>query len=216
MAETQNKAPEAGKSKSKAVKRLKATAAASAYQKQWFQDLKHRVETENLPFAYINADVPIEILRAMDIPFVVNQWWSAICSAKRMGKKYFGLLREAGYRDDLCTYCATPLAESLDPDDHAVDEEGKPLGPWGGLPKPTVAITRLCCDCQNKIFELFSKNWGAKLYVIDVTQTRTTPSMPLVLASLTNHWAFQGGMCSTSCIGSSRAARQRSGSSSTW
>lgn len=163
-----------GKSKSKAVKRLKATAAASAYQKQWFFGLKDRVDAGE-PFAFINADVPIEILRAMDIPFVVNQWWSAICAAKRMSNKYFRLLRDAGYRDDLCTYCATPLAESLDPDDRKIGEDGKPLGPWGGLPKPTIAITRLCCDCQNKIFELFSENWGAKLYVMDVTQTRKTP-----------------------------------------
>ncbi len=170
----QGAAPQSG-SKSKAVKRLKATAVASAYQKQWFQDLKRQVEGTGSPFAYINADVPIEILRAMDIPFVVNQWWSAICAAKRMNKKYFDLLRAAGYRDDLCTYCATPLAESMDPDDHAIGEDGKPLGPWGGLPKPTIAITRLCCDCQNKIFELFSKNYGAKLFTMEVTQTRTTP-----------------------------------------
>ena len=111
----------------------------------------------------------------MDIPFVVNQWWAAICGAKRMTKKYFGLLRDAGYRDDLCSYCATAFAESLDPDDHAYDAEGKPLGPWGGLPDPTIAITRLTCDCQSKIFELFAKNHGADFYAIENTQARTFP-----------------------------------------
>ena len=99
------------------VKKLRATAEASAYQKAWFQGLRARVEAGE-DFAYLNADVPMEILRAMDIPFVVNQWWAAICGAKRMTTKYFGLLREAGYRDDLCSYCATALAESFDPEDH--------------------------------------------------------------------------------------------------
>ena len=156
------------------VKKLKATGEASAYQKQWFQGLKARVEAGE-DFGYLNADVPMEVLKAMDIPFVVNQWWAAICGAKRMTKKYFGLLRDAGYRDDLCSYCATAFAESLDPDDHAYDADGNPLGPWGGLPDPTIAITRLTCDCQGKIFELFAKNHGADFYAMENTQARTFP-----------------------------------------
>ena len=151
----------------RAQKSLKATAAAAAYQKEWFSRLKSRVEGGE-DFAYINADVPMEILRAMDIPFVVNQWWAAICAAKRMTPKYYGLLSDAGYRDDLCSYCATALAESLDGDD-------KMSGPWGGLPDPTVAITRLTCDCQSKIFELFARNHGADLYVMENTLPRKIP-----------------------------------------
>lgn len=161
-------------SKSGAVKKLKATAAASTYQKEWFAGLKRRVEAGE-DFGYLNADVPMEVLRAMDIPFVVNQWWAAICGAKRMTRKYFGLLREAGYRDDLCSYCATAFAESLDPDDHKMDAEGKPMGPWGGLPAPTIAITRLTCDCQSKIFELFAKNHGADFYAMENTVARKVP-----------------------------------------
>lgn len=155
-------------------KKLQATAEASAYQKAWFQSLKGRVEAGE-DFGYLNADVPMEILRAMDIPFVVNQWWAAICGAKRMTKKYFGLLRDAGYRDDLCSYCATAFAESLDPEDHLLDEEGNPLGPWGGLPDPTIAVTRLTCDCQGKIFELFAKNHNAAFYAMENTVARTVP-----------------------------------------
>ena len=156
------------------VKKLRATAEASAYQKAWFQGLRARVEAGE-DFAYLNADVPMEILRAMDIPFVVNQWWAAICGAKRMTTKYFGLLRDAGYRDDLCSYCATALAESFDPDDHKIGEDGKPMGPWGGLPDPTIAITRLTCDCQGKIFELFAKNHGAEFYPMENTVPRKLP-----------------------------------------
>lgn len=173
------------KSKSTVVKKLKATAAASEYQKKWFFNLKDRVCAEG-DFAYLNADVPMEILRAMDIPFVVNQWWAAICGAKRMTPKYYGLLRQAGYRDDLCSYCATALAESMDPDDHRLDENGKPMGPWGGLPTPTLAITRLTCDCQGKIFELFAKRHGAELYVMENTVPKKVPLHWFELAA--NDW----------------------------
>ena len=151
----------------RAVKKLQATAAASAYQKEWFKGLRARVEAGE-DFAYLNADVPMEILRAMDIPFVVNQWWAAICGAKQMTPRYYELLRQAGYRDDLCSYCATAFAESLDPND-------KVDGPWGGLPDPTLAITRLTCDCQSKIFELFAQRHGAAFYAMENTIPRKTP-----------------------------------------
>ncbi len=151
----------------RAVKKLQATAAASAYQKQWFAGLRARVESGE-DFGYLNADVPMEVLRAMDIPFVVNQWWAAICGAKKMTPRYYELLRQAGYRDDLCSYCATAFAESLDPDD-------KVDGPWGGLPDPTLAITRLTCDCQSKIFELFAQRHGASFYAMENTVPRHTP-----------------------------------------
>ena len=151
----------------RAVKTLKATGAASAYQKEWFAGLRKRVESGE-DFGYLNADVPMEVLRAMDIPFVVNQWWAAICAAKRKAPKYYGLLRDAGYRDDLCSYCATAFAESMDPED-------KESGPWGGLPDPTIAITRLTCDCQGKIFQLFAKNHGADFYAMENTVPRKVP-----------------------------------------
>ena len=151
----------------RAAKKLRATAEAARYQKEWFRGIRACVEAGE-PFAYLNADVPMEVLRAMDIPYVVNQWWAAICGAKQMTTRYYGLLREAGYRDDLCSYCATALAESFDPDDR-VD------GPWGGLPSPTLAVTRLTCDCQGKIFELFADQHGADLYLMENTAPRRLP-----------------------------------------
>ncbi len=151
----------------RAVKTLKAAEESGAYQKKWFRSLHERV-AEGEDFAYLNADVPMEIFRAMDIPFVVNQWWAAICSAKRMTPRYVNFLREAGYRDDLCSYCSAVLGESMDPED-------RELGPWGGLPRPTVAVTRLTCDCQAKIFELFARNYDAELWVMENTQPRNVP-----------------------------------------
>jgi hypothetical protein len=58
------------------------------------------------PFAFVNADVPQEIFRAMDIPYVVNQWWASVCAAKQMSPYYLGLLNERGYRQDLCRHCS--------------------------------------------------------------------------------------------------------------
>ncbi|HHX24543.1 MAG: 2-hydroxyacyl-CoA dehydratase subunit D [Tepidanaerobacteraceae bacterium] len=150
----------------RSVKSLEATRKASKYQKEWFKGLSERV-AKGEPFAYLNADVPMEIFRAMDIPFVVNQWWAAICAAKQMIPRYFGLLKEQGYRDDLCQYCATAFAGSFDPNQHE--------GPWGGLPKPTIAVTRLTCDNQGKIFEQFAKNYGAAFYPIENTIPTIAP-----------------------------------------
>lgn len=154
-------------SKSVAKKALQATKAASVYQKAWFQGLHDQVD-QGADFAMVTAEVPMELLRAMDIPFVVNQWWASICAAKRMTPRYNEFLKQAGYRSDICSYCTTSFAGSLDPED-------KERGPWGGLPKPTLAITRMCCDYQSKIFELFARSHGASLYTMETTVARKIP-----------------------------------------
>lgn len=158
-----NKAREKGKA---SIKRLKTPTIATAYQRDWFQKIKERVENGE-PFAFVNADVPQEIFRAMDIPYVVNQWWSSVCSAKQMSPYYLDLLNENGYRQDLCRYCSLSLATSFDPTPEK--------GPWGGLPKPTVAVTRLTCDSQAKIFELWSQKLGVPFYPLENTVPRTIP-----------------------------------------
>lgn len=162
-------------SRSAAVKKLAATKAAGEYQKKWFLEMRERVEREGCDFAILNADVPMEIFRAMDIPFVVNQWWSAICGAKRKTKRYFELMRENGYRPDLDSYCAMALAESYDPDDKKLDEEGNPIGPWGGLPRISISITRATSDSLVKIYDLLARNHGGELYVMGNTIARKTP-----------------------------------------
>ena len=54
----------------------------------WFLRTKERPACE--PFAIVNADVPQEIFRAMDLPYVVNQWWAAVCSAKQLSPTTWG------------------------------------------------------------------------------------------------------------------------------
>ena len=110
------------------------------------------------PFALVGADAPMEILRAMDIPFVVYQWWTAICAAKQMNTQMYGYIRDAGYRDDICSYCSTAYACALDPH----PEEG----PWGGLPKPSILITQSECSVMGKIENLMAEAFGAEQYTM--------------------------------------------------
>jgi benzoyl-CoA reductase/2-hydroxyglutaryl-CoA dehydratase subunit BcrC/BadD/HgdB len=148
------------------VKQLRSAIEANAYQRQWFMGIKERV-AKGEPFAIVNADVPQEIFRAMEIPYVVNQWWAAVCSAKQMSPYYFGLLNDRGYRKNLCRYCSLSLASALDPESEK--------GPWGGLPKPTLAVTRLTCDAQMKIFELWSREFGIPFYPLENTVPLVVP-----------------------------------------
>ncbi len=148
------------------VKRLRSAVEANAYQREWFLRTSERVRRGE-PFAIVNADVPQEIFRAMDFPYVVNQWWAAVCSAKQLSPYYFGLMNERGYRQNLCRYCSLSLASALDP--------VKDKAPWGGLPKPTLATARLTCDAQGKIFELWSREFGVSYYPLENTVPQYVP-----------------------------------------
>jgi benzoyl-CoA reductase/2-hydroxyglutaryl-CoA dehydratase subunit BcrC/BadD/HgdB len=142
------------------VTRLRSAAQATTYQREWFGRMRERV-SKGEPLAILNADVPQEIFRAMDIPYVVNQWWAAVCAAKQMSPYYLGLLNERGYRQDLCRYCSLSLASAFDPQPET--------GPWGGLPRPSLAVARLTCDAQAKIFELWSRQFGIPFYPLENT-----------------------------------------------
>ena len=144
----------------KSKKRLKVSKLTSAYQKEWFKGLRERVLAGE-PLAWGTANTPEEILTAMDIPFVCNQWWTAICSAKQMGPKFYGFLEEAGYGKHLCSYCATALACALD------DEPEN--GPWGGLPTPSMIISFDPCPSATKIDELCAEKWGADIFYMPST-----------------------------------------------
>lgn len=147
----------------KSRKRLEIQKVTSKYQKEWFLQLKLRVEAGE-PLAWGTATVPEEVLCAMDIPFVCNQWWTAICAAKQMGPKFYNFLQENGYRNDMCSYCSTAYACALDPEPEN--------GPWGGLPKPTVILSFDPCPVAKKIDELCSEKWGIPLFSMPNTPNR--------------------------------------------
>ena len=128
----------------RSVKQLACTSAATAYQRAFGSQLRQRVVDLGEPFAVVQADTPHEIFHAMDIPLIVNQWWSSYIAAKQLSARYFDCLVASGYPADGCKYCSLGLACTL-----ANEPE---TAPWGGLPKPTVLVARLTCDCIQQVF----------------------------------------------------------------
>ena len=105
------------------------------------------------PFAVLSADSPHEIYRAMDIPYVVVQWWSSLIAAKQLGPRYLDALAGAGYPTSHEQYNSLPLGELLADDSQSA--------PWGGLPKPTILQASLSSDSMRQLFEVWAGRSGA-------------------------------------------------------
>lgn len=142
-----------------ARKQLEATGAALAFQKGFGKTLKERVIERGEPFVVAQADTPHEIFHAMDIPLVSNQWWSAYISAKQMAGPYFDRMVELGYPRNSCRYCSLGLACSLAND--------PATAPWGGLPKPTMLLARLSCDCIQHVFSEWARVLDTELFCFE-------------------------------------------------
>lgn len=155
MTDTVTAAPSGQRSR----KHLACTAAASAYQKQFGADLKRRVVDEGEPFAIVQADTPHEIFHVMDIPIITNQWWSAYISAKQLSNRYFEVMAQHGYPENGCKYCSLGLACTLAND--------PATAPWGGLPKPTVLVARLTCDCIQHVFGQWAKALDTEFFPME-------------------------------------------------
>ncbi len=140
-------------------KTLACTADATAYQKQFGLQLRRKVVEEGEPFAIVQADTPHEIFHVMDIPIITNQWWSAYISAKQLSTRYFEAMVEAGYPANSCKYCSLGLACTLANDPQTA--------PWGGLPKPTVLVARLTCDCIQHVFGRWAEVLGSEFFAME-------------------------------------------------
>ena len=159
-------------------RRLSFAKENSAYNRAWFEEVRARGAAGE-PIAFINADVPTEIFKAMDIPAVVNQWWAAVVSAKQKSAKYLGALNALGYRENLCKYCSLSFASTLETDPGEA--------PWGGLPAPSLVVSANDCNSQSKIFELWAEKYGVPYFALD----RATPSPPNLddwIAKLPDRW----------------------------
>jgi len=141
-------------------KRLQSAIQAAEHQKVWFRSVRERV-AQGEPCALVSADAPQEIFRTMDIPYVVNQWWSAVVSSRHKAPYYLGLMNQEGYGSNLCSYCSLPLASTLGP---KIED-----APWGGLPKISLAVTEVACDAQLKIYGLWAQKYGIPLYAFERT-----------------------------------------------
>ena len=142
-----------------AEKQLESTAAAGAFQKQWFGELRRRVFDERQPYALVQADVPFELFDLLEIPAVSNQWWSSLVAAKRQAPAFLDAMTADGLPDQLCRYCSLGLATTR------YAEAGE--APWGGLPTPRLLCARLTCDCIHRVFSLWAEAFGAELFEID-------------------------------------------------
>ena len=147
---------------------LQCSAAAKAWQKDFGAQLRTRVVENGEPFVVAQADTPHEIFHAMDIPIVSNQWWSAYISAKRLSSRYFAALDERGFPPNRCSYCSLGLACSL------ANEPAS--APWGGLPKPTLLVARLTCDCIAQVFSQWADVLGSEFFPMEAPAwTQTLP-----------------------------------------
>lgn len=146
--------------KPRSRKLLKASAASGDYQREWFGQVREQVAA-GAPFAMVNANAPQEILRALDIPFVVNQWWASIVAAKQQSGRYRDLLKSRHYPANVEAYSAQGIAASLDTD---ADQ-----APWGGLPRPDFAYAVTSSDATPAIFEAWARESGASAYLYERT-----------------------------------------------
>ena len=150
-----------------AEKQLESTVRAAAHQKAWFGKLRSDVFENQLPYAIVQADMPLELFEVMDVPVVSNQWWAAMIAAKRLGPYYLDNLNAMGYHDGLCRYCSLSLASTI---------AGDPArAPWGGLPRPALLSARLTCDCIQRVFGIWAEAFGSPFIPLDVPGATELP-----------------------------------------
>lgn len=145
--------------------RLRAATAATRHQRDWFLRTVAHART-GAPLAIVNADVPHEVLRALDIPYVVTQWWSSIIAAKRVGPASLAALAARGLPDFSLQYDAMPLGEQDLP---------AHVRPWGGLPTPAFAIAERSGDVTQKVFEQWGRRPGTETFLLSRTAADPVP-----------------------------------------
>src|ERR1700761_2696313 len=138
---------------------LACTQRFTRYQREWFAGVRARAAAGE-PVALVSADCPHEIYRAMDIPYVVIQWWSSVIAAKQKAPRYLRALADAGYPDDSEQYNSLPLGELLAADDDP---------PWGGLPRPAIVSASVSTDAMRQLFETWAQRSGAVFHPIERT-----------------------------------------------
>jgi len=146
--------------------RLESATSAITHQKEWFSQLREQVAAGS-PFALVNADAPQEILRAMGIPYVVNQWWASVIGAKQQAEPSLTAIAALGYPDYSRQYDAVAFgAMSLPAGD----------APWGGLPRPDIVLAENSGDSTQKVFELWTEDPATAFFRFERTAADPAPS----------------------------------------
>ena len=64
-----------------------------------------------------------------------------------------------GLSSNRCRYCSLGLACTLAGD--------KKTAPWGGLPRPTVLVARLTCDCVQEVFTQWAQALQTDFFALE-------------------------------------------------
>ncbi len=100
-----------------------------------------------------------EIFRAMDINIFFPIHYSALCAARQMSRRYLDNLQTVGFSKDICRYCGQQLGHLLD--------KNHEDAPWGGPPKPDLAVLWWADDLIQKIEYYKSRTLGYPVYFLD-------------------------------------------------
>lgn len=139
------------------MSRLACTEAAAAFQRDWAKGLRTRLSAGE-PYAFVNADTPLEVFHALGMPVVVNQWWSSVIAAKQLSALHLDASQAKGFHARLAKYSALPLFAAMD---------GRPEAqPWGGLPPPGLLCARASADDHPLIFAEWARLTGAPLRIL--------------------------------------------------
>jgi len=138
--------------------RLTSARDALRHQRAWFAELQERA-ARGEPIALVNADTPHEILRAFDVPYVVNQWWSSVAAAQGGAQHALDLVAAQGLPRDSDTYNAISLGSAFDPEPEQ--------GPWGGLPRPRVVLSDRTGDTTGKVFDVWGEQPGVLSFAFE-------------------------------------------------
>ncbi len=163
----------------RSAKSLDLASEFNRYQHAWFAEVQARAAAGD-PIAVVNADAPQEIFRALDIPYVVTQWWSSVVAAKQKATEYLGYLKALGYPDTRESYTALAFGSSLD--------ENPDGAPWGGLPRPTILHAAAAGDAMAKLFEAWADRTGADCYLIERSTSWREEIRPDWWAQSHDHW----------------------------
>jgi hypothetical protein len=139
--------------------RLRSATRALDHQREWFAGLRAHVAAGG-HYALVNADTPHELLRAFDLPYVVNQWWSSVVSSRGDAQGALGNLVARGLPRESEQYNSIGLGASLD---SATAE----VPGWGALPTPDLVLADLTGDTVRKVFDVWHEVLGVPFFAFE-------------------------------------------------
>ncbi|MFC1820216.1 2-hydroxyacyl-CoA dehydratase [Thermodesulfobacteriota bacterium] len=138
------------------AQQLNTPKRVRAHQREWLKNVRERAD-QGEPFGIFNGDDAEEIFNAMDIPFMVINYWNQLIGTKQMGVYYSDMLKKRGYPHDRFAW---GLASTIDNDPDTA--------PWGGLPtKAAIIVGSTRADSEMRITELWAREYGCTVWPLE-------------------------------------------------